>query len=50
MDQLARVSKDHPGWSLTEIKNLSVRERINWIKRENVEAKQLMERMGLNDG
>lgn len=50
MDQLARITKDRPGWTLTEIKNLSVRERINWIKRENVEARQLMERMGLTDG
>lgn len=33
MDQYDAIAGHYRGWSLTEIRNLTVRERHNWIKR-----------------
>ncbi len=50
MDEWSAVAKTYPGWSLTEIKGLTRRERNNWITRENAAVTATLERMGLTDG
>jgi hypothetical protein len=32
MREMDLVSKAHPGWSLTEIKDMTRRERHNWLE------------------
>jgi len=33
LDQYEVITRTFTGWSLTEIKQLSVRERLNWLER-----------------
>jgi hypothetical protein len=33
MDMQDLIVQNYPGWTLNEVRNLSMRERINWLDR-----------------
>jgi hypothetical protein len=40
MDTYELLSQEYPGWSLTELRSLTLRERINWIKKASTRARR----------
>jgi hypothetical protein len=40
MDMYDLLSQQYPGWSLTEITSLSLRERLNWLSRATARVRR----------
>lgn len=40
MDMYDMLCQQYPGWSLTDISSLSVRERLNWLSRATARVRR----------